>query len=209
MVRKPPDIGWRLAERSRGALLLAALSPACSGAEGGVRCLVGVARLDDVAGVPGLATVRWETDSPGTSVVEWGEDALERSTRDDGVLRRTHEVLLVGATPGTSVRWRVRSEGEEGRCEGPVKRWEVPDATGGYTELGLEGSEPGFTPGFRLLPLYGAHPWVILVDDLGRVPWAWPLPDPLIPAQVILDPDGVTLRVLALPEDPELGTGGV
>lgn len=189
--------------------MLLGLGACGPGGEAG-RCLDGAATLEEVEGAPGTAVVRWRTHAPATSVVVWGEEEeLDRATRDDGALRTEHEVLLVGPPGGRAVRWQVRSEDGDGRCEGPVKRWDVPEAEGGYAELGLEVQEAGYTPGFRLLPLYGSRAWVVLVDDEGRVPWSWPLPDPLIPAQVMLDADGVTLRVLGLPEDPELGTGGV
>ena len=62
-----------------------------------------------------MATVTWDTDVPGTSVVDYGETTLyEIGTKADDELKTEHTVLLTGLTADTFYHLQITSVDEFG-----------------------------------------------------------------------------------------------
>lgn len=57
----------------------------------------------------GKATVRWETNQPATSQVQYGLTTAYGSSASNSTLKTSHAVELNGLTPGTAYQFRVRS----------------------------------------------------------------------------------------------------
>ncbi|MHA6480728.1 fibronectin type III domain-containing protein [Paenibacillus sp. strain BS8-2] len=62
----------------------------------------------------GKATVRWESNQPATSQVQYGLTTAYGSTVNSSTLKTSHSVELNGLSPGTSYQFRIRSSNAGG-----------------------------------------------------------------------------------------------
>lgn len=182
---------------SRASLsLLSLLVGGAAGALGGCTEEKGEA----TASLATVMTVTWETSEPGSSVVEWGYDesyVYQTLEATDSVTE--HRVVVAGMAPGRRVYWRARSEVAGGTWTSEGHIVDIPEGYATLSPVTLDQSAPGFTRGFRLIPVSGHPSGVILVDDGGEEVWAVAVAEGLTPMQAWLDHDGT--HVLYLIED--------
>lgn len=146
--------------------------------------------------IPTVAWVRWTTDQPGTSWVEYGPTpALGYSTVASDESVTDHEVLLAGLPTMSKWYWQAVSEvdGEELRSTptpietgaGPRDLPKAPAATVFDSSLAM--------PGYTLTTALGTTPYIVIYDTDGKPVW-WQAPDPdTIVAQARLVDDGTAI----------------
>ncbi|MDP2315129.1 MAG: aryl-sulfate sulfotransferase [Pseudomonadota bacterium] len=152
-----------------------------------------VAVLED--DIPTVAWVTWETDSPGTSWVEYGPTRdLGRSTVASPTETTEHAVLLAGMSARSTWYWRAVSEVAGERLESRLQELEtgvaprdLPSVTAGSYDARLAQS------GYTLTTSLGDPSWVIVFDTDGSPVWWEQAPEESVIAQVRLSPDGTSV----------------
>lgn len=96
---------------------IAAVLGSVQGCRGGRTCGV-QAQVEVDDRVANVVHVRWTTESPGTSWVEYGLDGrLDYSAEAGGAESTRHAAHLLGLPALTEVTWRAVTVTEEGQCE--------------------------------------------------------------------------------------------
>lgn len=100
------------------------------------------------------AIIRWTTDEPSDSLVEFGPDIHYGRSQSSGVLVFNHSVQLVGLLPGTTYHFRVLSRDATGN-------WAPP--SGDMTFRTLKGGPGPEPPGRDVVTVVGGAPWLVWV----------------------------------------------
>ncbi len=126
------------------------------------------------------AYVRWTTDVPATSVVEFGRDGtLESWIGDEDSWTLEHEVLVVGMQPERTYRLEPVSTGESGlETRGEAVYFETGalpfDAFAPRLSVHEpEGTQPGWTLANIVTRGILSPVFVVLFDDEGVPVWYW------------------------------------
>jgi len=123
-----------------------------------------------------LATVRWTTDVPATSRVEYGPDALHYFVEDDALVT-DHELRLIGLRAETDHRVQVISvdgDGLESRGEEVVHATEpMPFPTAAYhvTVHRDNRMEPGWTLSNMVMEYAVSRVVAVMHDAPGELVW--------------------------------------
>jgi hypothetical protein len=142
--------------------------------------------------------------------VEWGYTrsyGYQTTEATDSTTR--HEVVVAGPAPGETIHWRVRSTVDGTPCVSDDQTTTIGTDRSPLTNLTLNTSTSGFTPGFRVVPLAGGTPGVAIVDDEGRQVW-WHAPDAGLSAvQSWLSADGTHVMYMVEDSDRSDDIGGL
>lgn len=116
-----------------------------------------------------VARVRWQTASPTTGFVRFGEPQGDLLETPPTALGTEHEVQLLGLHASSSVDFVVWSEGDGTAAVSKEMRFETGPLPSALPTLSISGSDP--RPGYQIVPLQGATFAAAILDMDGRYVW--------------------------------------
>lgn len=155
--------------------------------------LAAEATLED--DIPTVAWVRWETDDPGTSWVEYGPTKdLGRTTVPGTVASTAHAVLLAGMSPRSTWYWRAVTEIDGERHKSQMMSLETGVAPRELPEVENTSYDASLAlPGYTITTSLGSNAWLIVFDTEGNPVWWKAADEGTVFAQVRLSPDGTSI----------------
>lgn len=155
----------------------------------------------------GTATFRWDLDE-GTHRIEYGQDALDRSSASvEGAAR----IQLTGLRPGEPYRWRAVSETVEGLRTSPEQTLDVPATDAPPWQLLVaDPARSELAAGAALVTIWGeTGPWTGMVDGLARWVWVTPAQPGLVGNDPQLGLDGRSVLTIATDVTGEADLGEI
>jgi len=145
--------------------------------------------------IPTVAWVRWETDAPGVSWVEYGPTKdLGRQTVPGTVAATEHAVLLAGMSPRSTWYWRAVTEIDGELHKSKMMSLETGVAPRDLPEVENTSYDAGLAlPGYTITTSLGANAWLIVYDKEGNPVWWKAAEDETVFAQVRLSQDGTSI----------------
>ncbi len=159
--------------------------------------------------MPTAMTVRWSTDSPGTSRVEWGTGSHYGEVVELSGTRTDHAVAVAGMPAGTAIHWRAISEIDGENVSSGDQVLQTGAMPNDLPVLSVESPEPVRAgSGFVLSYTVGSDTSVILYDRKGNPTW-WQRNDNenFMPTQVAVSRDqrGILYSAASYDREEELG----
>ncbi|MBM4389648.1 MAG: aryl-sulfate sulfotransferase [Deltaproteobacteria bacterium] len=161
--------------------------------------------------MPTAMTVRWSTDVPGTSRVEWGTGNHYGERVELAGTRTEHAVAVAGMPGGTAIHWRAISEIDGETVSSGDRVIRTGSMPNDLPVLSVESAEPvGAGRGFVLTNTVGSDTSVILYDRKGNPTW-WQRDDNanFMPTQVALSRDGRGILYSSASYDREEELGAI
>jgi hypothetical protein len=163
----------RLPAVATSGLILALAALGCDPGEVEIQDLEVVDNPDNVLS----AWVRWTTDRPATSRIEFGEGAPDRYASGSDEAVTDHEVLLFGVRAETEIQLQAISraeDGGEGRSEVTPYTTSTPPFEGARFELSNhdpDRAQPGWTLTNLVLGSTLAPTIAVMLDEEGQPIW--------------------------------------
>ena len=122
------------------------------------------------------AFVRWQTEVPATSRVDYGEGGVARFTVEDGTLVTDHELFVFGLHPKSAVTLWIRStaaDGTEGVEEVQHTSPALPFDEASFQVTVYEGDaiQPGWTLINQMVGAIVAPTIAMMIDEQGKPVW--------------------------------------
>ncbi len=145
--------------------------------------------------IPTVAWVRWTTDAPGTSWVEYGPDRfLGLSTVRGDATTTDHAVLLAGLPPSSTWYWRAVSEVDGELLASRVYTIETGVAPRDLPRVTPVAYDEALAqPGYTITTSLGNPSWAIVYARDGKPVWWQEAPTDSVIAQVRLTDDGTAV----------------
>ncbi len=151
--------------------------------------------------IESLVRVSWVQQEPARTWLAWSEDgvtweATPRRDLDPGV----QQALLLGCPYDNEIRYRVITQGEDGRQRSALRTIQTGQLPDGFPQMEvLAADDARWDPSLRWVLASMDEPderglssafWSFIFDRQGRPVWAWPTPQQLSTAHPRISQDG-------------------
>lgn len=153
---------------ARLSLLLPAILIGCGGGKTGIQDIE--AEVSPV--IPTVVNVRWTTDEPTVSYVEYGDDeTYGGQTPVESEATTDHEAVILGLLPEVDARFRVVVPDEESPTYSDAQTVTTGALSNEAPQLDVTG---GGQDQFTIVPILGASTGPAIVNQNGQIVWFYP-----------------------------------